>query len=72
MQSVHFKLKKSVDNHIESDYSNGPKPFHDNLDYTELFYCMNLELRINTPKKDRDSSNTGRVLFSSYSLCRCD
>ena len=24
----------------------------------------------NTPKKDRDSSNTGRVPVSGYSLCR--
>ena len=31
----------------------------------------NLELRINTPKKKRDSSNTGRVPVSGYSLCRC-
>ena len=28
----------------------------------------NLELR----KKDRDSSNTGRVPLSGYSLCRCE
>jgi len=32
---------------------------------------MHLELRINTPKEDRDSTNTGRVPVSGYSLCRC-
>ena len=32
----------------------------------------NLALKINTPKKDRDSSNTGRVPVSGYSLCRCE
>ena len=30
------------------------------------------ELRINTPKKDRDSFNIGRVQVSGYSLCRCE
>ena len=33
---------------------------------------QSLELKVNTSKKDRDSSNTGRVLVSSYSLWRCE
>ena len=33
---------------------------------------VHLELRINTPKKDRDSFNTGRVPVSGDSLCTCE
>ena len=33
---------------------------------------MFVELRINTPKKDSDSFNIGRVQVSGYSLCRCE
>ena len=33
---------------------------------------MFVELRINTPKKDRDSFNIGRVQVSGYSLWRCE
>ena len=33
---------------------------------------VHLELRVNTPKEDRDSSNTGRVPVSGDSLCRCE
>ena len=33
---------------------------------------MHLELRVNTPKEDRDSSNTGRVPVSGDSECRCE
>ena len=33
---------------------------------------MFAELRINTPKKDRESFNIGRVQVSGYSLCRCE
>ena len=33
---------------------------------------VHLELRINTPKEDRDSFNTGRVPVSGDSLCTCE
>ena len=33
---------------------------------------MFVELSINTPKKDRDSFNIGRIQLSGYSLCRCE
>ena len=33
---------------------------------------VHLELRINTPKEGRDSSNTGKVPVSGDSLCRCE
>ena len=33
---------------------------------------MFVELSINTPKKDRDSFNIGRVQVSGYSLCWCE
>ena len=33
---------------------------------------MFVELSINTPKKDRDSFNIGRIQVSGYSPCRCE